>query len=518
MTDLIIKNADIITMDPLLPRVSALAVKGGLISAVGRTQDIMAMKQAHTAMLDLKGKTLCPGFIDAHLHFRALAESFIDIGLKPRSGIRSIHDINRRIEEEMKKTPKGKWIRAAGYDEVYLEEHRHPDCRDLDRVSPCHPVKLTHRSTYAHILNSRALKEVGINRYTADPDGGIIERDLETGEPTGVLFGMGPYLHQRIPELCGEELLKGAGAANRQLLSFGITSFQDASSRNDEERLKWILRLKKDGILIPRPALIMGLEWFNRHRKNDCLHAFNQHPVSVGGVKVIIDETTGKLHPGQKELNEIIFTLHKAGQQAVVHAIEDTAIEAVLVAFENALARHPRSDHRHRIEHCSVCPPDLCKRIASLGIMVVTHPAFVYYSGDRYLKTVSKRQREFLYPISSLMKAGVSVAAASDGPIVRADPISGISGAVTRLTRLGKILPGSEGISPYDALAMYTIMAAKTGFEEALKGSIGNGKYADFAVLSANPTKVKPNDIKDIQVEMTLIGGKMAWRRQQGGQ
>jgi predicted amidohydrolase YtcJ len=518
MTDLILKNADIVTMDPLLPRASALAVKGRLISAVGRTQEIMAMKQARTAVLDLKGNTLCPGFIDAHLHFRALAESFMVIGLKPQSGIRSIRDINRRIEEETKKNPKGRWIRAAGYDEVYLEEHRHPDRRDLDLISPEHPVKLTHRSTYAHVLNSKGLAAVGIDRYADDPDGGIIERDIETGEPTGVLFGMGTYLHQRIPELCGEELRKGAGAANRQLLSFGITSFQDASSRNEEERLKWMLRLKKDGILAPRPRMIMGLEWFNRHLEKGCFHGFNPCQVPVSGIKIVIDETTGKLYPGQEELNEIISSVHKAGQQAVVHAIEDTAIEAALVAFENALTRHPRRDHRHRIEHCSVCPTDLCKKIATLGIMVVTHPAFVYYSGDRYLKTVSKRQREFLYPISSLMKAGVSVAAASDGPIVRADPISGISGAVTRLTRLGKILPGGRGISPYDALAMYTIMAAKTGFEEALKGSIGNGKYADFAVLSANPTKVKPNDIKDIQVEMTLIGGKMAWRRQQGGQ
>ena len=511
MSDLIIVNADIITLDPACPEASAVAVKNGLISAIGDEGALIARKTAHTRVMDLAGKTLCPGFIDPHLHFRAMAESMMNIDLSPQEQIVSIGDILDRLHQVAFTTPFGRWIRGAGYNEVYLVEKRHPDRWDLDRVSPAHPVKLTHRSTYAHVLNSRALKEVGINRFTDDPDGGIIERDLETGEPTGILFAMGAYLNQRIPELEDKELLKGAQWANDQLLSFGITSFQDASSRNDEIRFQWMEDLKQSGILRPRAVMMMGFDWFNRVRENGGLNNRLQQHVTLRGVKVIIDETTGKLFPGQKELNDMILSIHGAGQQAAVHAIEDTAIEAALRAFENALAVYPKRDHRHRIEHCSVCPPSVCRKIAALGIHVVTHPAFVYYSGDRYLKTVPDHQIKHLYPISELIKAGADVSAASDGPIIKADPVSGIYGAVTRRTQTGETVPGSECISAHEALGLYTRMAAKAGFQEALKGSVTKGKYADFVVLSENPTTIPAEEIKDIEVEMTIIGGEIAW-------
>ena len=264
--------------------------------------------------------------------------------------------------------------------------------------------------------------------------------------------------------------------------------------------------------------MVMGSEWFNRIRGNWESSRFDQDPVSVKGVKIIIDETTGKLNPGQAELNEMIGRIHKAGQQAVVHAIEDTAIEAALTAFEKTLTRNPGKHHRHRIEHCSVCPPALRKKMALLGIMVVTHPAFVYYNGDRYLKTVPNYQMEFLYPLSELMKEGVTVAAASDGPLVKPDPISGIYGAVTRRSQTGKVVPGGEGISVPDALGLYTHMAAKAGNEENIKGKISKGKLADVVVLSADPLTTGPHKIKDIEVEMTVIGGKMVWQKWQGFQ
>ena len=346
-------------------------------------------KKTHTRVLDLNGKILCPGFIDPHLHFRALAESVVDIDLSPQANIASIDHILDRLHEASLTVDHGRWIRGAGYNEVYLEEMRHPDRWEIDRVCPNHPVKLTHRSTYAHVLNSPAMKEIGIDRYTADPDGGIIERDLKTGEPTGLFFGMGTYLSERIPELAEEELFYGAESANERLLSQGITSFQDASARNDERRFRWLSALKKDGTVRPRAGMIMGLEWFKRVCEDGGLLHISQEEVALGGVKVIIDETTGKLNPGREELNDIILSIHISGQQAVVHAIEDTAIEAALGAFEKALYLYPKNDHRHRIEHCSVCPPSLIKKISALGLTVVTHPAFVFYNGDRYLKTVS---------------------------------------------------------------------------------------------------------------------------------
>ncbi len=515
MPDLIIKNADIITMDPGHPGAGAMAVKGGRILALGREEEIMARRTAHTLVLDLDGKALCPGFIDAHLHFRAMAESFIDVDLSPGSGIRCIGDIRRRIEEEAKKTPEGGWIRAAGYDETDLAELRHPNRLDLDPVSGSHPVKLTHRSTYAHVLNGKALEAAGIHCHTDDPAGGIIERDLETGDPTGVVFNLGAFLNERIPGIDDDGLARGVDSANRELLSVGITSFQDASVRNDGTRFRWFLDLKKRSLLVPRVMMMTGYE-----SRSGCETLAAQLPapsgVSLGGVKIIIDETTGKIFPCRKDLDRMVLSLFRRGVQAVIHAIEETAIAAALEAFGKALSRFPDSVHGSRIEHCSVCPPDLCRKIADLGIMVVTHPAFIYYNGDRYLKTVPAHQSPHLYPISLLLENGVAVAAGSDGPLVKADPLSGIYGAVTRMTRMGKILPGGRGISAVEALGMYTVQAARAGVEQSRKGSLSIGKYADFIVLSANPLKVSPDTIKGISVEMTFVDGELAWSRESG--
>jgi len=207
----------------------------------------------------------------------------------------------------------------------------------------------------------------------------------------------------------------------------------------------------------------------------------------------------------------LLFAIHQSGFQAVIHAIEPPAIEAACTAIEYALQRSPRLDHRHRIEHCSVCPPLLARRLASLGVMVVTQPPFIYYSGDRYLKTVSGSQLKYLYPLASLLEHNVHIAGSSDCPIVPPNPLIGIHSAVSRRSETGKAVLAQEGITPLDALHMYTDYAARATFEENIKGSITPGKLADLVVLSNDPTKVPVEEIKDIQVEMTVLNGEVVW-------
>ena len=170
-------------------------------------------------------------------------------------------------------------------------------------------------------------------------------------------------------------------------------------------------------------------------------------------------------------------------------------------------------DHRHRIEHGSVCPPDLAERIASAGIMVVSNPAFIHYSGQRYLKTVAPSQLNYLYPFSSLMKKGVQVAAGSDAPIAPVNPLAGIYGAVTRKARGNGIVVEKEKIGVYEAVAMFTVMAARSSFDENQKGIIAPGKIADLVVLSDNPFTVPEEEIKNLRVEVTIIGGKVVYSR-----
>lgn len=511
MADLLLVNANIITMDEDKPRGKGVAVKEGKILAVEDADCLMQLKTERTEVINLSGKTVLPGFIDAHLHFRAFAESLVVLNLDPHKGFCSISDIKDKIREQAKKLPRGTWIRAGGYSEIYLAEKRHPNRFDLDQSAPDHPVKLTHRSGHAHVLNSKALEIAGITRETPEPDGGIIDRDLDHGDPTGIFFGLGDFLQQKVPPLDETELAKGVKIAENKLFSYGITSFQDASARNNKERWQWFEGLKGGGSLRPRVTMMLGLEGFTQLKEREFLFCTDVADLLYGGVKIVVDETTGRISPSQNELNEIVLSIQKMGQQAIIHAIEETAIKAAIDAIEYASKVCPRFDHRHRIEHCSVCPPELAEKMALHKIMVVTNPAFLYFSGDRYLQTVIPEQFQFLYPIASLKKTGLCVAAASDSPIACANPLVGIYAAVTRLDETGVVILENEVITPCDAIRMYTESAARSSFEENVKGTISPGKYADFVVLSADPLCVPECEIKNIEVEITIMNGEVVW-------
>jgi predicted amidohydrolase YtcJ len=511
MADLIIFNANIITMDPTCPKVKLVAIRNNRILAVGKNQDLKENKTKTAKIIDCKGKTVLPGFIDAHVHLHSFAESFVTLNLEPHNNVRSILDIQRKIRKLSQQLPEGTWIKGRGYNEFHLAEKRHPNRWDLDVISTIHPMKLTHRTGHTHVLNSLALKLVGILKETPDPPDGLIERDLETGEPTGLLYQMSDFLSKRIPPLDNQQLDFGMKIANRELVSSGITSVQDASSHNGILQWKLFNRWKANGLLKPRLTMMLGFEGFKDHRDQNFSTQLKEKHFRLGGVKIIIHEITGQLTPSQQELNEMVNNIHQSGFQAVLHAIEENPIEAACTAIEHALKMSPKSDHRHRIEHCSVCPPSLAKRLASLGILVVTQPSFIYYSGERYLRTVPSDQLKFLYPIATLMRSEVSVAGSSDCPIAPLNPLMGIYAATSRIADSGgRILP-EERITPEEALKMYTEVAAKTSFEEKNKGTISPGKLADLVVLNGDPTKLPINEIKDIKVEMTILDGEVVW-------
>lgn len=509
--DLILTNANIITLDPLRPRAQLVAIYKGKVLSVGRNQDLEKSKGGKANIIDCYGKTIVPGFIDAHFHLSSFAESLVTMDLGPRNKVCSIADIQTKIRELSKKQPLGTWILCGGYNEFYLKEKRHPTRWDLDLATSIHPIRLTHRTGHAHVLNSLALELTGISKETSDPDGGLIDRDITTGEPTGVLYGMSDFLSNIIPHLDNHQLDQGIEIANQELLSFGITSVQDASSRNDSERWERFQRWKAQGYLRPRVSLMLGAKIFDDYRKEDFPDKVGENQLRIDGVKIILDETTGRLNPNQSELNELVFAIHQSRLQAVIHAIEEPAIEAACTAIEYALQKLPRADHRHRIEHCSVCPPPLSRRLASVGVMVVTQPSFIYYSGDRYLETLPAAQLNHLYPIATLLEDGVHVAGSSDCPIAPPNPLIGIYAAISRMSESGKAILAKESIMPLNALRMYTDYAARTTFEEKIKGSITPGKLADLVVLSGDPTQLPFKDTKNIQVEMTVLNGEVVW-------
>ncbi len=512
MPDLILYNANTISMDPRYPDAGLIAVKDGRILAVARSDALKKYKDKQTRIIDCTGKTILPGFIDTHCHFRAFAESFLCLNLSPANQIRSIPDIQNQVRSLVKGLPERMWIKGKGYNEFYLTEQRHLNRHDLDQAAPNHPVKISHRTGHAHVLNSLALDLAGITINTPDPPEGIIERDLATGEPTGLLYEMGAYLSKQVPSFEKQELEKGVISANRQMLSTGITSIHDATSGNNHEIWKQLKDWVQQGILDCRVCMMLGARNMDELNTCDFSSPVNSR-LSLHGVKIILDETSGQLHPSQHKLDRLVSAIDKSGMQVVIHAIEENAIESAIKAVAGAIAENPETKHRHRIEHCSVCPPELRKKIAALGIMVVTQPGFLFFSGDRYLATGPKHQLKHLYPIKSLLNNDIITAAGSDCPVIPPNPLYGIYAAVCRKTESGATVVPDERISPLEALRMYTTHAARAMGNEAVLGSITPGKLADLVVLSDNPLKVHADDIKNIEVEMTVINGEIAWER-----
>jgi predicted amidohydrolase YtcJ len=510
----ILINTNITTLDSLYPKATWVAIENDKFFKVGYGDDWKDLITKSSHIVDCSGKTVLPGFIDAHLHVVSYAKSLVTLNLGPSKSVFSISDIQSIFHRYSRNRPPGTWIFGKGYNEFYLAEKRHPNRWDLDQATSEHPIRLAHRSGHAQVLNSLALELVGIGKDTGDPDGGMIERDLHTGEPTGLLYEMGDFLSNRIPPLTPAELDRGLQMANLELISMGITGIQDASSNNDKNRWKLLKSYKELGKLQPRVNMMLGFHAFKNNSHQNFLMSINENQLRFSAVKIIVDDTTGRLYPPQSELNEMVFEVHQAGMQVAIHAIEERAIEAACLAIKYALDKAPRKDHRHRIEHCSVCPPYLAENIARLGITVVTQPPFIYFNDERYLETVPDKQLKHLYPLRTLLNHGIKVAASSDCPIVPPNPLIGLYAAISRLGEKNHIVGRQEAVSTIDALRMYTKNAAQASFEESIKGTITPGKLADLVVLNGDPTQLPPNELKRLQVEMTIIGGDIVWEKE----
>lgn len=503
---LVLHNANVLTLDPRHPHAKTVYIGGGRIMKVSSARGGRGLTSPATELIDCGGKTVVPGFHDAHCHVVSYAESLVNVDVSP-AFVRSIEGIIGKIKEVAELVPPGTWVRAAGYNEFYLDEKRHPTRQDLDRATFSHPVKLAHRSGHAYVLNSPAMSLAGITNETEEPPGGLIERDLETGEPNGLLYGMGPYLNRVVPALSDSEMANAIAQAGKRLLSLGVTSVQDASPGNGLERWQQFLAWKRRGLFAPRTVLM-----FNPSELNHLPLLNKRCRLSTGSVKIVADEVRGSLNPPQAELNTASASIHDRDLQIAIHAVEENTIDAAMEALRYAHDRYPHPA-RHRVEHCSICTPGTALRLASLGAMVVTNPAFIYYSGERYLATVPGYQKEHLYAISTMLKAGLRVAAGSDAPVADPDPLIGIYAAVTRKAESGQEVLPAEAVSVLDALKLYTVNAAFSCFREGQVGTIAAGKYADLAVLNADPSHVSPQDLKDLKVDMTILAGKIVYRR-----
>ena len=497
--NLILHNANVITLDPSRPRAAGVVCDADLITSLAEGDVARALASGEYEQLDCEGRTTLPGFIDAHVHFLAYASSLTAVDCSPNS-VESIGDIGEALRARARETPSGGWVRGAGYDEFRLKELRHPTRHDLDPLVPNHPVKLGHRSGHGTVLNSRAMALAGITIETPEPLGGYIDRDVITGEPTGLFIDLDDWLDQRLgPQPRGDEMTPAARDAARVFLSNGITSFHDASPCNSIKRWEFFQTLVSGPDPFPRAVMMPGFHHLREFSESGLGFGEGDDRLMVGHCKIILSQAGGTLRPSSVELGEMARKASELGFPVAIHAVEKEEVEAAVSAIESTGA----PGFRHRIEHASVCPPSLIARMKAADITVVTQPGFIYHSGDRYLEQLSETDIANLYPLRAWLDSGVPVSASSDAPVIPPDPLVGIQAAVLRQERTGQVVTPDEGVSVQQALR--------------LNGSIGNGwvgvirkgALADFTILDRDPTHVPPEEIGKISVWRTVLGGRV---------
>ena len=516
---LLLVNARVLTLEPGQPRAEAVAVRGETIVAVGSRAEAARLAGPDAKAIDCRGMCLVPGFIDAHCHLFATASSLQGLACGPDE-VTNIRELQAAIQRRVAAAPQGSWIRGFGYDDLALGEARHPNRWDLDQAAPENPVRLDHRSGHAAALNSLALQLAGIHRDTPDPVDGVIQRAADSGEPTGLLLDMGPFLSQRLGRLRDErDAEEGIARLGRLLLSYGITSVHDAGVNNSPDRWDAMANLQASRLLPCRVTMMAGAGYLAEFLAEGRRWGSGDPCLRLGHVKIMLSLTTGAMQPDVAELGRIVGEAHRAGFPAAVHAVEEGAVAAAVRVFaESRLADGPLPA-RDRIEHCAECPPELAAQVGRSGAMVVTQPGFIFHHGHRYRQRVDPNLLDSLYPVSSLHRSGAAVAFGSDSPVVDPNPWPAIYSAVTGLARDGLPLSGSSAaaagvsnsVSIETALRMYTIAGALAEGAQDVKGTIRPGKLADLTLLDQDPTTVEQERLKDLRPVMTIVGGKVAW-------
>ncbi|MGD2142164.1 MAG: amidohydrolase [Candidatus Bathyarchaeota archaeon] len=503
----------------------AVVTQGSKIVAVGPSEDMTISPAAE--VINVEGKTIIPGFIDSHTHFILMGvRTLTNLDL---SKTRSLEEVLDLIEARVPNVPGGEWLEGHGWDESAWPEKRYPTRYDLDSVSPQIPVILT--PYYGHLVsvNSLALEVADVNKDTPDPPGGEVVKDPETGEPTGILRDEAIGLMEKArPPTTAEASLQGLRKACEIALTWGCTSIHELGA--DTTQLSTYQKARKDGTLRVR-AYVMPTARFTEEYLDSLevlgIHTgFGDEHYRIGAAKIYSDGSMGArtavltepyaddptargLHTlNPEELRKRVTKAHGIGMQIAIHAIGDGGIEAALDAYEAALEEYPREDHRHRIEHCEILTGEQIQRIKRLKIIPSMQPNFAGEwggPGGMYEQRLGPKRVKMNNPYRRLLDEGIQIAFGSDCgycPPWPMNPLYGLWAAVNH--------PLEESrISLEEAVRAYTLDAAYSSFDEKIKGSLEPGKLADIAILSHDLTAIDPDEIKNVTVDITMVGGKI---------
>ncbi len=529
----VITGGPILTMGPV-PEVEAIALLDERILAIGTLEDCRAAAGRGAAEVDLGGRTLMPGFVDAHTHPLMLGQCAAWVDCAPPE-VTTIDALVVALGRRRDGLPPTADVWGFGVHHGDLAERRNPIAADLDRVATDRVVAVMHRSGHGVMVNTRCLELNGITRELPDPDGGRIERD-ETGQPTGVLWDAaidlitgpdgvktlnhGPNIH--IPD-APERLVDLLCNAQTMLLRSGITSVTDCQVTRRE--METYLAARDDGRLRLRVSMLTLSSLLDALVELGLRSRLGDDHLAFAGLKLYADGTLtgltayfesgyrfdpchhGQLYHEPDELRRLIRRAHRFGLQTGTHAQGDSAIQIVLDAVAESLADVDRRDHRHRIEHCGMPTPEQVHRIAELGVYPVPQPTHGYLVGDALVEALGERAHRY-NPYGEFRAAGAPIVLSSDTPVSGPDPLEAIWASVTRRTRYGSVLGGPELLLTVDeALHGYTINGAAATKRDHVVGSLEAGKLADLVMLSANPLTVEVDELRAIRVEDTWVDG-----------
>jgi predicted amidohydrolase YtcJ len=516
--------------------VAALAVEGDRIVAAGGEDELWPWATEHGArIVDLDGRALLPGFVDAHGHFPGSGFTAIaaDLNSPPIGQVEQIDDVVALLPARAGETDRGDWVLGLGYDDTLIAEKRHPTRDDLARVSREHPVGALHVSGHLAAVNSLGLERLGIGADTPDPEGGLIRRDPATGEPDGVLEEtafdeLGAVLFRPSP-LDSWRIVR---RATEEYLAQGVTTAQNGFAT--AEQIRGLALLSRLGQLPLR--LVMLPDETAADAIADGTLSVSADPLwlHVAAVKLVADGSiqgyTGYLsepyfvppaddpsyrgYPRipREQLFESVARLHDRGHQLAIHGNGDASIEDILDALEAAFAGQPRDDARPVIIHAQMARDDQLDRMAALGVIPSFFVLHTYYWGDRHRELFMGPERAArMSPTRSAAERGIPFTLHADTPIVPMEPLRIVWSAVNRRSRSDAVIGGGERIDVMRALRGVTIDAARQHFEEADKGSLESGKLADLVILDRSPLD-DPARIDEIGVVETVIGGRSVYR------